>query len=85
MALSGISDRCGRDSRRGSRERKEVAVLRGTVMYAPGDVRVEDRPEAVIQKPTDAVIRLSATCICGIRPMALPWGGRGVGADSHGP
>lgn len=36
-----------------------------TVMYAPGDVRVEDRPDPTIQKPTDAVIRLSATCICG--------------------
>jgi threonine dehydrogenase-like Zn-dependent dehydrogenase len=34
-------------------------------MYAPGEVRVEDRPEPTIQKPTDAVIRLSATCICG--------------------
>ena len=39
--------------------------MRGAVMYAPGDVRVEDRPEPIIQKSTDAVIRLSATCICG--------------------
>src|SRR5215210_1887227 len=39
--------------------------MRGVVMYAPGDVRVEDRPEPTIQKPTDAIIRLSATCICG--------------------
>jgi threonine dehydrogenase-like Zn-dependent dehydrogenase len=39
--------------------------MRGAVMYAPGEVRVEDRPEPTIQKPTDAVIRLSATCICG--------------------
>jgi threonine dehydrogenase-like Zn-dependent dehydrogenase len=36
-----------------------------TVMYAPGDVRVEDRPDPTIHKPTDAVIRLAATCICG--------------------
>jgi len=34
-------------------------------MYGPGDVRVEDRPEPTILKPTDAIIRLSATCICG--------------------
>jgi threonine dehydrogenase-like Zn-dependent dehydrogenase len=34
-------------------------------MYAPGDVRVEDRPEPQIRKATDAIIRLSATCICG--------------------
>jgi threonine dehydrogenase-like Zn-dependent dehydrogenase len=34
-------------------------------MHAPGDVRVENRPEPAILKPTDAIIRLSATCICG--------------------
>lgn len=34
-------------------------------MYAPGDVRVEDRPDPAIQLPTDAIIRLSATCVCG--------------------
>jgi len=34
-------------------------------MYAPGDVRVEDRPEPTILAPTDAIIRLPATCICG--------------------
>jgi threonine dehydrogenase-like Zn-dependent dehydrogenase len=39
--------------------------MRGVVLYAPGDVRVEDRPEPQILKPTDAVIRLSATCVCG--------------------
>jgi threonine dehydrogenase-like Zn-dependent dehydrogenase len=39
--------------------------MRGVVMYAPGDVRVEDQPEPTILKPTDAVIRLSVSCICG--------------------
>ncbi|WP_067177446.1 zinc-dependent alcohol dehydrogenase family protein [Microtetraspora niveoalba] len=39
--------------------------MRGTVLYAPGDVRVEDRPDPRIEKPTDAVIRLAATCVCG--------------------
>jgi threonine dehydrogenase-like Zn-dependent dehydrogenase len=39
--------------------------VRGVVMYAPGDVRVEDVNEPQILKPTDAIIRLSATCICG--------------------
>jgi hypothetical protein len=42
--------------------------MRGVVMYAPGDVRVEDRPEPVIEKPTDAVIWLSASCVCGSDP-----------------
>lgn len=35
------------------------------MLYAPGDVRVEQRDEPVIQKSTDAIIRLTATCICG--------------------
>jgi threonine dehydrogenase-like Zn-dependent dehydrogenase len=39
--------------------------MRGAVMYAPGDVRVEERPDPEIVEPTDAIIRLSATCICG--------------------
>ena len=39
--------------------------MRGVVIYGPGDVRVQDRPEPTILKPTDAIIRLSATCICG--------------------
>jgi threonine dehydrogenase-like Zn-dependent dehydrogenase len=39
--------------------------MRGAVMYAPGDVRVEDRPEPTIEQPTDAVLRVSAACVCG--------------------
>jgi threonine dehydrogenase-like Zn-dependent dehydrogenase len=39
--------------------------VRGAVMYAPGDVRVEDVNEPQILNPTDAIIRLSASCICG--------------------
>lgn len=39
--------------------------MRATIMYAPGDVRVEDRPKATIQQPTDAVIKLAASCVCG--------------------
>jgi threonine dehydrogenase-like Zn-dependent dehydrogenase len=35
------------------------------VMSAPGQVHVEDRPEPRIEQPTDAVIRLAATCVCG--------------------
>ena len=34
-------------------------------MYGAGDVRVEDRPDPRIEQPTDAVIRLAATCVCG--------------------
>jgi len=36
-----------------------------TVMYGPGDVRYEQVADPRIEKPTDAIIKLSATCICG--------------------
>lgn len=39
--------------------------MRGAVLYGPYDVRFEERAAPTIIKPTDAVIRLSATCICG--------------------
>ncbi|MBV8539497.1 MAG: zinc-dependent alcohol dehydrogenase family protein [Pseudonocardiales bacterium] len=39
--------------------------MRGAVLHAPGDVRVEEREDPRILLPTDAVIRLSATCVCG--------------------
>ncbi|GAA1748965.1 zinc-dependent alcohol dehydrogenase family protein [Luedemannella helvata] len=35
------------------------------VLHAPGDVRVEQREDPKIVAPTDAIIRLAATCICG--------------------
>jgi threonine dehydrogenase-like Zn-dependent dehydrogenase len=35
------------------------------MLYAPRDVRVEDRTDPKISEPTDAIIRLPATCVCG--------------------
>ena len=39
--------------------------MKGAVLYAPGDVRFEERDDPTIVKPTDAIIRMSATCVCG--------------------
>ena len=39
--------------------------MRATVMHAAGDVRVEDVPDARIEQPTDALVRITASCICG--------------------
>jgi threonine dehydrogenase-like Zn-dependent dehydrogenase len=39
--------------------------MRGAVLHAPGDVRVEERDNPKIIEPTDAILRLSATCVCG--------------------
>ena len=37
--------------------------MRGVIMHAPGDVRVEERPDPVLEQPTDAIIRVTATCV----------------------
>ncbi|MGB2900334.1 MAG: zinc-dependent alcohol dehydrogenase family protein [Candidatus Acidiferrum sp.] len=37
----------------------------GAVLYGPRDVRFEERDVPRIIKPTDAIIRISATCVCG--------------------
>lgn len=39
--------------------------MRGTVLYGPGDIRFEDRETPRIEQPTDAIIRIAATCVCG--------------------
>jgi uncharacterized protein len=39
--------------------------MRGAVLYRPGDVRFEERAEPKIVEPTDAVVRMSASCVCG--------------------
>ena len=35
------------------------------ILHGPRDVRCEEVPEPKILKPTDAIIRLWASCICG--------------------
>src|SRR5215216_1229257 len=39
--------------------------MRATVMYSAGDVRFEERPDPTLIEPTDAVIRLPVSCVCG--------------------
>ena len=55
--------------------------MRQVFMDAPGDVRVEEREDPKIIDPTDAVIRLTATCICG----SDLWPYRGVEGVDHTP
>jgi threonine dehydrogenase-like Zn-dependent dehydrogenase len=50
-------------------------------MFAPGDVRVIDREDPQLEEPTDAIIRLAATCICG----SDLWPYRGADAVDHTP
>ncbi|TDP94859.1 zinc-dependent alcohol dehydrogenase family protein [Labedaea rhizosphaerae] len=39
--------------------------MRGAVIHAPGDVRVETLEDPKIRHSTDAIIRTALTCVCG--------------------
>jgi threonine dehydrogenase-like Zn-dependent dehydrogenase len=39
--------------------------MHGTMIYAPRDVRFEERPDPRIIEPTDCIVRVLATCVCG--------------------
>lgn len=39
--------------------------MRAAYMFGPGDVRVIDAPDPRIEEPTDALVRLVRTCVCG--------------------
>src|SRR5438445_12242313 len=48
-----------------AKERQGDKAMRGAVLYGPRDVRFEERPAPTIIKPTDAIIRMALTCVCG--------------------
>ena len=39
--------------------------MRATVMYGARDVRVENIPDAALIEPTDALVTITESCICG--------------------
>jgi threonine dehydrogenase-like Zn-dependent dehydrogenase len=39
--------------------------MRATLIYGAGDIRIEDVPDPVVREPTDAVVRVLRSCICG--------------------
>ena len=39
--------------------------MKGAVLYGPRDIRFEDRETPKIVEPTDAVVRITVTCVCG--------------------
>ena len=42
-----------------------MRVMRATTIHAPRDIRLEERPEPTIEAPTDAIVKVTAGCICG--------------------
>lgn len=39
--------------------------MRATVIHGPRDIRLEDVPDPEIRRPTDAIVRVVASCVCG--------------------
>jgi threonine dehydrogenase-like Zn-dependent dehydrogenase len=52
--------------------------MRGVVLHGPGDIRVEEREDPTIVEPTDAIIHVTASCVCG----SDLWSYRGIDAVS---
>lgn len=63
--------------------------MRATILHAPGDIRLDEIPEPRLLRPTDAIVRVSAACVCGsdlwpyrgINPVNKP---RGIGHECVG-
>jgi NADPH:quinone reductase-like Zn-dependent oxidoreductase len=58
-----------------------MSDVRGAVLHGPRGVRFEEVPTPKIQKPTDAVLRIAAACVCG----SDLWPYRGVQPVTHRP
>ena len=63
--------------------------MRATLLYEAGDVRVEDVPDPVLREPTDALVRVTRSCICGsdlwpYGSMPAKAGGRRMGHEFIG-
>ncbi len=54
--------------------------MRATAIYGPRDVRLDTVPDPVIKDPTDAVVRVTAACICG----SDLWAYRGIAGRQPG-
>lgn len=39
--------------------------MRATLIHGAGDIRIAEVPDPTIQKPTDALVRITTACICG--------------------
>lgn len=59
--------------------------MRASFMYGPGDVRVEQTADPTILQPTDAIVRIVLSCVCGSDLHAYHGGGirSGVAAMGH--
>ncbi|MFR9673279.1 zinc-dependent alcohol dehydrogenase family protein [Streptomyces sp. TR06-5] len=54
--------------------------MRATVINGPNDIRIQEVPDPRVQRPTDAVVRVVNSCICG----SDLWAYRGVAPREEG-
>lgn len=45
--------------------REENGDMRAAIYNGPFDITTGDRPDPVVSTPTDAIVRVTATCVCG--------------------
>jgi threonine dehydrogenase-like Zn-dependent dehydrogenase len=64
--------------RRVDHDQEEIPV-RATVLYGPRDIRLDEVPDPTILRPTDAVVQVTASCVCG----SDLWPYRGVNTPEH--
>src|SRR6185437_12907775 len=85
---SGAGTRRGGENKRDTRPDDRLTgrllegneVMRATLIYATRDIRLEDVADPVISFPTDAIVRVVASCVCGsdlwpyrgVKPTAEP-------------
>ena len=53
--------------------------MKGAVLFGPRDIRYDEREDPKILEPTDAILRLSASCVCG----SDLWPYRGIDASGQ--
>ena len=57
-------------------QRNERGQHEGSGFHGIGDIRLDEVPEPTIQGPTGAIVRITASAICG---TGLPGGAAGLG------
>jgi len=54
-----------RPARQTTRRSEEEKNMRATVYHGPGDMRIDQVPDPIIQAPTDVIARITRAGICG--------------------
>src|SRR5581483_2257316 len=50
---------------RSSKLDREDVTVRAAIFNGPKDITVGERPDPIVQEPTDAVVRVTLACVCG--------------------